>query len=433
MQLPRRVPWTSLSELEQVSEWIYSPDSLPQDRERALHRLSAWATITPLPSSLSATLALLSALSVDTPSPSQSLPARQAYTLALIRLVNGLVDPLQGGMYARPIAHIARQLGLPGWWVELRHQGTHEDLPGLAVLREAAHEALDWLYTHYFLPTLHASAPPSHQTIPSPPPLKAYKTLAKAIARDASLAVRSRQEMDAVLRAFDRWVGEVRVAVSRGGWGEEGERETMEAVSDSLLERGGLVPVSRKKRPTMKDPSLPSELATLWHRLLQHLQANHPLFAPALYSALLARLAAPVEGEEDSTLDACLVGWAVWTVHAWEEALGGRAEALAQACVALGETDDLRRAPLRALVRLLSEGGELEGRAEALLAISGGGRVGVRRSSFLLVPFSRRVEKWETLMLIVQGWEGAVEEMEARLSKLDRAVRPSLPLPGLGI
>jgi ribosomal biogenesis protein LAS1 len=65
---------------------------------------------------------------------------RQCYSTAIIRLVNGLVDPLQSGVYARSIASIAAQLGLPGWLVEVRHAATHEELPSLEVLREAAHE-----------------------------------------------------------------------------------------------------------------------------------------------------------------------------------------------------------------------------------------------------------------------------------------------------
>ena len=65
---------------------------------------------------------------------------RQAYAAAIIRLVNGLVDPLQLSAYARSIASIAAQLGLPAWLVELRHAATHEDLPSIEVLRDAARD-----------------------------------------------------------------------------------------------------------------------------------------------------------------------------------------------------------------------------------------------------------------------------------------------------
>ena len=54
--------------------------------------------------------------------------------------MNGLVDPLQQGAYARPIASIASQIGLPLWLVELRHASTHEELPSLELVREGARE-----------------------------------------------------------------------------------------------------------------------------------------------------------------------------------------------------------------------------------------------------------------------------------------------------
>lgn len=54
--------------------------------------------------------------------------------------VNSLVDPLQTAYFARSIASLAAQIGLPLWFVELRHQATHEDLPRLAVLRDAARQ-----------------------------------------------------------------------------------------------------------------------------------------------------------------------------------------------------------------------------------------------------------------------------------------------------
>ena len=65
---------------------------------------------------------------------------RQSYATAIIRMVNGLVDPLQIGAYARSIASIATQLGLPLWLVELRHAASHEDLPSLELLRDAARD-----------------------------------------------------------------------------------------------------------------------------------------------------------------------------------------------------------------------------------------------------------------------------------------------------
>jgi ribosomal biogenesis protein LAS1 len=118
----------------------------------ALHnsKLSAWKFMMPLPHALESLLSLLVAIRQDNPSGiglSSSLSLRQSYATAIIRLVNGLVDPLQMGTYARSIQSIATQIGLPAWLVELRHAATHEDLPSLELLRDGAKEVRP-VHTH---------------------------------------------------------------------------------------------------------------------------------------------------------------------------------------------------------------------------------------------------------------------------------------------
>ena len=112
-------------------------------------QLSAWNAITQLSHALESTLGLLCVTLQDglasQPPSSSALSGhnlRQCYSTAIIRLVNGLVDPLQSGVYARSIASIAAQLSLPVWLVEVRHAATHEELPSLEILREAAQEVI---------------------------------------------------------------------------------------------------------------------------------------------------------------------------------------------------------------------------------------------------------------------------------------------------
>jgi len=134
MRLPQRVPWTSLSQLEQLCGYIYNDE----DWERAINRLSGWKFTGSLPFALEATLSLLVAIQVDAEQPTSSLSRRSAYALAIVRFINGLVDPLQSGPHARSIAAIATQIGIPLYLVELRHAATHEELPSLVALRQAA-------------------------------------------------------------------------------------------------------------------------------------------------------------------------------------------------------------------------------------------------------------------------------------------------------
>jgi hypothetical protein len=45
---------------------------------------------------------------------------------------------------------IAKMIGLPATFVELRHQATHEQLPSLVKLRSAARKALAWIWEYYW-------------------------------------------------------------------------------------------------------------------------------------------------------------------------------------------------------------------------------------------------------------------------------------------
>ncbi|KAF4632830.1 hypothetical protein G7Y89_g5292 [Cudoniella acicularis] len=46
---------------------------------------------------------------------------------------------------------IAKSIGLPATYVELRHQATHEELPSLSKLRTASHKALKWIWDYYWV------------------------------------------------------------------------------------------------------------------------------------------------------------------------------------------------------------------------------------------------------------------------------------------
>lgn len=117
--------------------------------------------MTSLPHAIESTHAILSVILQDSDAQGSSsfLSLRQSYATAIIRLVNGLVDPLQLGAYARSIASIAAQLGLPPWLVELRHAATHEDLPSIELLRQAAHEVSILFFNAFYLqPHFHTAA-----------------------------------------------------------------------------------------------------------------------------------------------------------------------------------------------------------------------------------------------------------------------------------
>jgi ribosomal biogenesis protein LAS1 len=66
------------------------------------------------------------------------------------RFVTGLLDGHQDKQRKLSMYSVAKTIGLPATFVELRHQATHEQLPSLAKLRSAARKALTWIWEYYW-------------------------------------------------------------------------------------------------------------------------------------------------------------------------------------------------------------------------------------------------------------------------------------------
>jgi ribosomal biogenesis protein LAS1 len=64
--------------------------------------------------------------------------------------VTGLLDGYQDKKHKLSMYSIAKNIGLPATFVELRHQCIHEELPSLAKLRAAAERSLLWIWDHYW-------------------------------------------------------------------------------------------------------------------------------------------------------------------------------------------------------------------------------------------------------------------------------------------
>ncbi|KLO19996.1 Las1-domain-containing protein [Schizopora paradoxa] len=350
----RRVPWASLAELDQVCSWIYADESDIDAKIRAVNRLSAWKCITQIPHALESTLSLLVAILQDNSSsqsrsgtdlfPTSTLSIRQGYATALIRLVNGLVDPLQQGVYARSIAGIAAQIGLPQWLVELRHAATHEELPSLEMLRAGARESMTWLLHNYFMPTLSPpeSSNAASQLTPPTALLKEYKSLLKLTVRDASLKTRHKADETKILRDIERWIAEAKIAAAAvvgdvlgsrflnddaedDAEGDPRESWALDRLCEELLGRGALVPVASKKRENPNEAdSLPTELLEIWTPLLESVAANHQVFPSVLVTNIVNTLLYGKQGatgdelsRKDKSYEQCIARWAVFVVGKW--------------------------------------------------------------------------------------------------------------------
>ncbi|EQK99681.1 Las1-like protein [Ophiocordyceps sinensis CO18] len=75
---------------------------------------------------------------------------RATYAAAFSRFVTGLLDGHQDKQRKQSMYAVAKKIGLPATFVELRHQSTHEQLPSRAKLRAMANKALAWIWNYYW-------------------------------------------------------------------------------------------------------------------------------------------------------------------------------------------------------------------------------------------------------------------------------------------
>lgn len=151
-QNPSVSPYKSPGELVELRSKFYS-NSRTQWTE-ALAKVKVLQLRGKLPHGVECTALFKSAVMADENNGDPYL-VRSSYAMALVRFVNGVLDPFQQGQYASALVNIAKAVGLPLSFVEIRHAATHEELPSLEALRALAQKASKWLYDNFWceLPT----------------------------------------------------------------------------------------------------------------------------------------------------------------------------------------------------------------------------------------------------------------------------------------
>ncbi|TPX66075.1 hypothetical protein SpCBS45565_g04717 [Spizellomyces sp. 'palustris'] len=257
----RSVPWAKQEEWEEVYSWLYASDVHLQ--EKGVKRVKAWASRGKLPHSVDSTATLVEVWLRDGYGrPVSEHEVRLMYTMAfirylyLLRFVNGVVDANQRGMYATSVANIAEELGLPGWFVDLRHAGTHDQLPSLALLRSGCEQALQWLHTNYW----------SLQ--------KAY--LADTLSEVRNLLTTYKKKKRALLeKETEHILNEIVALTTTDNYAD--------VLIPTLLEEGLLVPKSQKKRATFNEMKVPDGILELWKGPLIRFEKAWPGFAEELF------------------------------------------------------------------------------------------------------------------------------------------------------
>lgn len=166
---PRVVPWSTWDEWQGIYHCLYSRED--HFKKKGLSRVSpllphsprfltfqiqlcAWKCRGDVPASVESTGAFVEIMLNDKPSPLNPVRSeselRLSYSMAIIRMINGLTSVFQKGVYAMSIATICDRIGLPADMVEYRHKASHNQLPSLSELRKCAADALNWLKINYW-------------------------------------------------------------------------------------------------------------------------------------------------------------------------------------------------------------------------------------------------------------------------------------------
>ncbi|SGZ58035.1 CIC11C00000002061 [Sungouiella intermedia] len=148
---PSKLPETIVSPYRSITQLI-SLGSKLQNKHTcadALREVQVLQLRGKLPHGVECTALFASLALADIPG-ANTFVLRNAYALALVRFVNGMLDPFQQGQYASALVNIAKIVGLPLSFVEIRHAATHEELPTLEALRALALKATKWLQDNFW-------------------------------------------------------------------------------------------------------------------------------------------------------------------------------------------------------------------------------------------------------------------------------------------
>ncbi|KAI8525986.1 hypothetical protein RHMOL_Rhmol13G0273200 [Rhododendron molle] len=139
----RLVPWLSWDEWDSVRDSLFS--SSPPSVSSALRRISTWRSRGCLPVVIEVTASILEIQQKDSffrddlgddASDSEEMLSMM-YCMAIVRLVNGVVEKTRKKTEVS-IGEAADWLNIPRMLIDIRHEGSHRDLPSLRLVRLAS-------------------------------------------------------------------------------------------------------------------------------------------------------------------------------------------------------------------------------------------------------------------------------------------------------
>nr|GME20170.1 ribosomal biogenesis protein LAS1L-like isoform X2 [Ipomoea batatas] len=151
------VPWLTWEEWSFIGDSLFS--SSPLSVDSALRRISTWRNRGCIPVAVDVTASIIEIQQKDpyfrdgVPKSVQLSEEMLAmlYSMAITRLVNGVIEKNRK-KNELSIAEAAYAIGIPRMLIDVRHEGSHRDLPSLQLVRLASTKALRWLQSYYWEP-----------------------------------------------------------------------------------------------------------------------------------------------------------------------------------------------------------------------------------------------------------------------------------------
>jgi ribosomal biogenesis protein LAS1 len=134
------VAWRDWNEWRDTYNMLYSSNT--KEILQGCARVSAWSAKQSLPIAVEITASLQREL--------HGPPNVLAISLAVIRFINGVVEPFKNANLSVPISTIGASYGVPDFIVGIRHSATHGRMPTFELAALGAEKALSWLKTNYW-------------------------------------------------------------------------------------------------------------------------------------------------------------------------------------------------------------------------------------------------------------------------------------------
>ncbi|CAM9335372.1 unnamed protein product, partial [Ectocarpus sp. 13 AM-2016] len=159
--IPRMIPWRDWDEWYRVKALLFSPE--PYLRSQGVQHVAVWQSRERIPHAVETTSQLVEVRLNDVGAAGgggltfhggrrSEEELRLIYSAVVVRAVNGLTGHEQKAAYATPVSSLAREIGLPTWIVDIRHEAAHKQLPGIVTLRLAADFLMDYLWRRHWSP-----------------------------------------------------------------------------------------------------------------------------------------------------------------------------------------------------------------------------------------------------------------------------------------